>query len=195
LGVQRARHKPYARVNVSDARSDHSHFVLQEGQPSYFSCARGRKTKLRIITGSKATAIISKMTLRDVYWRRVAHLLARDDTGIYYYVDRVRLPNETRFTGLDRLRGFQLWRGRRGRMKRLVLKDVVVDEAGQIFLSKGGSLHGSGRGRQLKLVFWKKGKTKTPLTIVPFKGSTFKLIYRQLGPYLGKKLRRPCDHF
>jgi hypothetical protein len=191
---------------IADPRRRVSKLTVDQKQGPMFHCDQ-TLTKLRILDGEATRRFLAKATLRDALWRHEPHLLARTALGKYFYVDRHRnssRPGTSRRkpTKLENLRGFRLWRGRRGRMKRVRLKDVVVDAAGQVFLAKRGSLHVKvrlGRFNRLSIqnVRWlnARSKTYTPLIRVPIVGvkASWVLIYRDLGPYAGLKLGLPCD--
>lgn len=180
-----------------------------EGDRYYYRCGT-TKSPLRRLTPAAAKRFLDKVTFRSQYWKREPHLLSRNDEGEYFYVDRARAT--TRRGGLrfhpplSELRDFRLWRGRRGRMKRVKLQDVVIDSAGQIFLSKKGALHVSTRKyiakrslvknrRVITKLAWRDRRTnkRQKLTLVPLDTPTLKLIHRQLGPYIGVKVGLPCD--
>ncbi len=115
--------------------------------------------------------------------QRRAHALARDRRGVYYYVDR----------GLSRARSkdFRVFIGRRGRMHPQQVVDVVSDSQGEIFETKRGKLRLIvGKTQAL----WITKRRTHRLTQVPVK-ENLKLIYTELGLYLGKRLGTPCDDF
>lgn len=117
-------------------------------------------------------------------WTRRADRLFRDDTGTYYLVDRLRSDDEN-----DR-RDWRVFVGPRGKMKLAALKDVVDDAQGQIFATKDGSLR-LVTGSESK---WIKGKAELRLTEVDldvFRNA--RMVYVELGPYIGERLGTPCD--
>jgi hypothetical protein len=202
------RLRPYStagqRLMFSDPRRRKARLTLDAKTGPVFLCDQSQ-TKLQTLDKEATKRFLAKATLRDSYWRHEPHLLARTSTGEYFYVDRKRMP----YTGprraptkIENMRGFRMWRGRRGRMKRLKLKDVVIDAAGQVFLGKKGSLHVKTQVARyerliIKEVSWRDARTKkhTKLISVPIKGvrSTWILIHRDLGPYRGQKFGLPCD--
>jgi hypothetical protein len=137
---------------------------------------RNAKEGTRVLTQLKADearTVFQRATFLPPLWMRQAHLLARDDDGVYYYVDELR----EEFGG----NGFRVFMGQKGAMKELAMTNVVSDSAGEIFATKTG---------QLKLVhaadekkgFWIKSGKKTELTVLePFDNRY--LIYRDLGIY------------
>lgn len=117
---------------------------------------------------------------------RTSYLLARDDGGKYYYVDTSSKSDAAPY---DK----HVYVGRRGGMRRLKLRDVVVDAAGELFVGKTGTLKyrsKAGRGE----VTWISPKgARTPLTLVPIGPGSRVFIHTDLGVYLGKKRGTPCD--
>ena len=132
------------------------------------------------------------MKLVDIFWNRIPHSLARDSDGRYYYVDR--LAGQDQSYGY---RGFRVFVGMRGQMKRMKMKNVVSDPSGEIFITTKGKLklilENKGNIKDSK-VFWVSGKETTELTKVDVGLiKTRVMIYRQLGVYLGQPLHLPCD--
>ncbi len=112
--------------------------------------------------------------------QREPYALARDKAGVYYYVDR----GVSEATARD----FKLYRGPRGQLKPLAMKDVVSDSEGEIFASTSGKLR-LVLGKQSAQ--WIAGSTSA-LTWLPLNGN-YGLIYNELGVYLGARLGVPCD--
>ena len=114
-------------------------------------------------------------------------MLARDDEGVYSYVDRARTPPGNY--------DFHLYVGPRGNMKQRSLTNIVSDSEGDIFVSKRGrlkALHAKRQANRPEHLEWIKGRTRSALTKVPL-GLNAQLIYRDLGVYDGKRLGTPCD--
>ena len=92
------------------------------------------------LTGDKAKAVLEKSQFLTSAMLYVPVLAARDDTGVYYYVDR--LAKE--YGG----KGYRVFIGKKGAMKLMPLTDVAVDSAGEVYATKTGDLrlvHGSDR--------------------------------------------------
>lgn len=166
-------------------KSKSGELTLADGQ--YTVRCGERKTPLSLVTGEARSALLSKAKFFERRWRRHAYLLARDDEGTYYYVDRARKPADNY--------DFHLYVGQRGNMKALPLSNIVSDSEGDIFASKRGRLrqvnpkHSTQRAETLE---WIKGKKRKALTKVPV-GMNAQLIYRDLGVYDGERLGVPCD--
>ncbi len=103
----------------------------------------GKEGKLHLQCGDtrvELTAVAKPLTKKILSaaqflaprWRRQAFVLARDDEGTYYYVDRGRssaLHDD-----------FRLFVGKRGKLAYLPLDDALVDGGGMAFLSPQGRL-------------------------------------------------------
>lgn len=135
---------------------------------------------LKPLADGDARAILDKAAFKSPLWKRQAHFLARDDSGTYYYVDRLRDEAGGK--------GYRVFVGQAGALKPQVMKNVVADSVGEIFATKNG---------QLRLVTssdeasWIKGSAKNALTRVPVENNV-RLIYGDLGVYPGG-LGTPCD--
>jgi hypothetical protein len=158
--------------------------MKDEGKVFEVQCgeATGALTRLG---KDEAAKLLDAAAFRGSKWTRQPTHLFRDDTGVYYLVDRLRTDDAN-----DR-RDWKVYLGPRGKMKLAALKDVVDDDEGQIFATKDGSLRlvaSSGETR------WIKGKSETKLTPVDL-GSfrNARMVYVDLGPYVGQKLGTPCD--
>lgn len=139
--------------------------------------------QLERATPAQIEATLRGATIVPAPHQRRPHALARDRRGVYYYVDR----------GLGRARSedYRVYVGKRGRMTRQKMVDVVSDSEGEIFQTKRG---------KLRLIFgkrealWITKRRAVKLTQVPVK-KNLKMIYTELGVYLGKRLGTPCDDF
>jgi hypothetical protein len=139
-----------------------------------------RETVLNELPPAKAGKILDKASFHKPLWRHQAYSLSRDEYGNYYYVDRL----QDDYGG----RGFRVWIGQRGAMKKQKLTNIVSDSEGDIFSTKKG---------RLRLILhkkegtWIKGKKRSGLTYVPLWKNVY-LIYAELGVYLAA-LGTPCD--
>ena len=144
-----------------------------------------RKTILKAAEGNAKKALVdavrsAKITFVAQIWERRAYGLVRDDTGTYWYIDR----------GVgEKSKNFRVFSGQRGQLKPLPLTNTVSDSEGDIFATKSGSL---------RLVLskqestWVQGKGQKKLTVLPLEDN-YRLIYTDLGVYLGQRLGTPCD--
>lgn len=137
------------------------------------------------LTGDKAEAVLDAAKFFTTATLRQAHMLARDDRGVYYYVDHLRDV----YGG----KGFRVLVGRKGALKQLPLVDVASDSEGEVFSTRTGNLrlvHSDSADAPSKAV-WIKGKTRTELVPVDIIASS-RMIYRDLGVY--KSLGTFCDN-
>lgn len=145
-----------------------------------------RQTPLTALPKAEATALLEAATFYRPRWKRMAYLLARDESGTYYYVDRMRQPENNKF--------YRLFVGKKGSLKLTKLVNVVSDSQGDIFSSKSGELRliASASPAGDRELVWVKGKKRTKLVNVPVQDNGA-LIYSELGVYAGQPLGTPCD--
>jgi hypothetical protein len=143
-------------------------------------CRPKEVRQLTLLKADEARTIFRAAKFYPPLWQRQSHLLARDDDGVYYFIDELR----EEYGGA----GFRVFVGPKGAMKELAMTNMASDSAGEIFATKGG---------QLKIVTgaegkatWSKGGKKTELTVLPPSDNKY-LIYRELGIY--GKLGVVCD--
>ncbi len=110
------------QLRVADPRSrepSFSMFFVRADGSAEFRCEK-RKTGLAELSQPEARQFLKRAVFRDVYWKHVAHLLARDGDGRYFYVDRYPVKGGgTAPLGGSRgvvYRGLRLWIGKRGKM-------------------------------------------------------------------------------
>jgi hypothetical protein len=152
-------------------------------------CAK-KSTRLKALSAEEGKKLLGAATFIEPLWTREPEKLLRDDTGVYYLVDRFRS-----FEDFDR-RDFRVFSGMKGAMKQLPLKNIVDDQQGLILATKDGNLRlvtgleGKFEGK------WVQGSKVTPLVEVDLaRFETGQLIYLDLGPYSGQRLGTPCDDF
>ncbi|MET0284873.1 MAG: hypothetical protein ABW352_10395, partial [Polyangiales bacterium] len=139
-----------------------------------------REVALQKLSGQPKNTLLAAAKYEESPMQREPYALARDKAGTYYYVDR----GVTDATARD----FKLYRGPRGKLKPLAMKDVVSDSEGEIFASTSGKLR-LVLGKQSAQ--WISGGTSA-LTLLPL-NDNYPLIYNELGVYLGARLGVPCD--
>ncbi len=150
------------------------------------------KKTLTELAPDATKAFLAKTPFYPRLWKRSAHFLARDDDGVYYYVDR--LSDEAGGNG------FKVYVGMKGQAKEMPLTNIASDSAGEIFATKGGDLkivtaagkddvRDADQAKEAK-AFFKKGGKKTELTVLPLMDNRY-LIYRELGIY--GRLGVVCD--
>ncbi|HUS30066.1 MAG TPA: hypothetical protein VMZ53_16280 [Kofleriaceae bacterium] len=138
-------------------------------------CGGDAKIPLTELSSDKAKTILDKSSFMSTAFLRRPHLLARDDSGVYYYVDAIR----DEYGG----NGFRVLVGKKGALKQKPLTDIASDSAGDVFATKTGEL------RFVKTVadgktttYWVKGGKKTELTTLDIEQNE-RMIYRDLGVY------------
>lgn len=142
-------------------------------------CAVKDTRALTQLSSDQARKLLDKMTFHERFWQRQVQFIARDDDGIYYFVDRL----------IDEAGGggYRVFVGRKGAMKEQAMTNIVNDSAGEIYATKAG---------ELKIItengkaFWKKGGKKAELVVLPPENNRY-LMYRELGLY--GQLGMVCD--
>ncbi|MDP2272497.1 MAG: hypothetical protein Q8K32_17315 [Archangium sp.] len=180
-------------VSVWDPRVRHggnspASIEMQDSGKSYSVTCAKKVTPMTRVPAEEAKKLLAAATFNGPTWTRIPEKLLRDDTGVYYLVDRFRSRDAA-----DR-RDFRVFSGQKGNMKQLPLKDVVDDAQGMILSTKTGNLRlitttdGKFEGK------WIQGKTTTLLVEVPLDDyNTGRMVYMDLGPYSGQRLGTPCD--
>jgi len=137
-------------------------------------CRQGKDghRSLSALPPDQARAVLAKSTFLPPLWERTAHFLARDDDGVYFYVDELR----EEYGG----KGYRVFVGKKGAMKEASMTNMVSDTAGEIYSTKTGELKIIA-GADGKAV-WKKGSKKTELIVLDVSENRY-LIYRDLGLY------------
>ena len=145
-----------------------------------------RELPLRILSSGEADRILSSATFYAPRWRREPHLLAQDDEGNFFYVDRARAGTER--GGPD----YRLYAGPLGKVARLELAGVADGPDGLVLLTASGKLR-VGRGADgTPSVDWLAGGGRRMLRALdPARSGA--LVYHQLGVYEADRLGTPCD--
>jgi hypothetical protein len=147
------------------------------------------ETELKIAPKKDADRILANAEFRKPMANRVPHLLARDEAGVYYYVDR--LPSSLDGSGMNAtveeyrasLRGHRVMVGKKGLLKELPLTNLVSDSGGEIYSTKRGELRfvASQIGTE-KATAWIKGRKRVQLIHLPIMDNLY-VVYRELGVY------------
>jgi hypothetical protein len=148
------------------------------------SCSEKDEQALTELTGDRAKAILDKAAFVTSGVIRVPHLLARDDSGVYYYVDRIAKA----YGG----KGYRVFVGRKGAMKPMPLTDVASDSAGDVFSTKSGDLRlVRNSDSQKETTTWVKGEKRTELVFLDTDVNSV-VIFKDLGIY--NQLGTVCDN-
>ena len=155
------------RPGSIDRKADGTFFKSCDGQDDFVLAEQ---------TGDKAKAVLDKYTFVSPGLVRRPHLFARDDSGIYYYVDKL--------SQLHGGKGYRVFVGRKGGMKQLALTDVASDSAGQVFSTKTGDLRliKSIDDEDKRTTAWVKGSRKTELISLDLDVNS-PIIFNDLGVY------------
>jgi len=139
------------------------------------SCRGKDDAVLTELSGDKAKAILDKTAFVTSGIIHVPHLLARDDSGVYYYVDR--------FAKIYGGKGYRVFVGKKGAMKQMPLTDVASDSAGDVFSTKSGDLRLVRNSENNKeTTTWVKGEKRTELVFLDTDVNSA-VIFKDLGIY------------
>ena len=154
-------------------------FELRDGK--YRVRCDERLTELTAVSDLERDKLLASAHFFGPRWRHRAHALARDERGTYYYVDRLREPEDSKT--------FRLFAGPKGSMKPLKMLNIVSDSQGEIFSTAAGELR---LVLDRKETVWIHHNLRTPLSNLPVEDNHV-LIYSDLGVYTGQRLGTPCD--
>jgi hypothetical protein len=153
------------------------------GDKKYFiSCGQDKQTELRVVGAKETKRIVDTAAFRPALFDRLPHLIARDDTGTYYFVD-MDFDGRAHDQASDEQRyrhGHRVFVGKKGAMKQLPMTNVVADSGGEIYQTKRGELQIITEDN--KTATWVRGRKKTALKLLERADNRY-LIYRELGIY------------
>jgi hypothetical protein len=138
-------------------------------------CGSDSDTPLKAVTADRVKMILDKSAIMSPIAIRISYMLARDDSGIYYYVDKIR----------DTLggHGYRVFVGKKGAMKQQPLSDLATDIAGDVFATKSGEVRFvRGTAGDKSTATWVQGSNKTQLSLLDTDASS-RLIFKDLGIY------------
>jgi hypothetical protein len=138
-------------------------------------CGSDSDTPLKAATADRVKMLLDRSSIMSPIATRIAYMLARDDSGIYYYVDKIR----------DKLggQGYRVFVGKKGAMKPLPLSDLATDLAGDVFATKTGEVRFvRGLSGDKSTATWVQGSNKTQLSLLDTDASS-RLIFKDLGIY------------
>ena len=186
------RHYTCDRPGMTDRLRDgrFEHYMVDEGMPSTLECVDPshyrvlcgtRWTELTVLPKEEALALLQKAVFRRSPFDFIPYALARDDKGIYYYVDRGRWT--------DNEPTFRVFSGKKGNVKPVKLKNVAHDSEGDVFSTARGDLRlilSQAQG------WWVQKGKQNALSILTLE-KNLPLIFNELGAYEGVRLGTPCD--
>lgn len=143
---------------------------------TYQKTCRGKDDAvLTELSGDKAKTVLDKTAFLTSAIVHVPHLLARDDSGVYYYVDR--------FAKIYGGKGYRVFVGKKGAMKQMPLTDVASDSAGDVFSTKTGDLRLVRNSENNKeTTTWVRGEKRTELVFLDTDVNSV-VIFKDLGIY------------
>lgn len=162
-----------------DPRGRNNSFARQ-GDAFTLGCGEA-SVKLQPVSAAQAGRLFAKTPVYDVRWQRAAHALARDEEGIYYFVDRQRDEKAAP--------DYRLYVGQRGKVSAYAAQLLASDAAGEIFQFGGSRLSISTRAEKAEI---RHGEVVRPLIYLDVQRHA-SLAYGELGAYRGEALGTPCD--
>ncbi len=145
------------------------------------------ETALTVVADAQAKPMLKAASFEKSPRKWQAYALARNNAGIYYYVDHNYID---RRDGDDKAgRNFRLFIGPKGNLKLQKMTNIVSDSEGDVFSTKTGSMR-MVLGKK-EPTWIQKGKSSALLT-VPI-DENMAMIYTELGIYAGERLGTPCD--
>lgn len=146
-------------------------------------CGERHATFNRVADG-EAQGMLKAATFAKTLRRWRPYALARDNAGIYYYVDHGY--DEEDAAGP---KNFRLFVGARGNLKQQKMTNVVSDSEGDIFSTKSGDLRLVLNRSESEWVA--SGKSSKLLWVEPHRN--LHMIFADLGVYISERLGTPCD--
>lgn len=139
-------------------------------------CGSDNPTELTQVSSDKAKTILDKGQFLTTAMVRRPYMLARDDNGVYYYVDVIR----DQYGG----NGYRVFVGKKGALKQKPLTDIAKDSAGDVFATKTGDLRivkNTDANSKTEIVWIKGGKRSTLVALDVDQNAP--IIFKQLGVY------------
>ena len=137
------------------------------------SC-RNKTIDFKAVSAGRRQTILRDAERKETRWKRHEFALARDNRGIYYYVDSY----DREFGG----KNYRVFKGPRGQLAETPLVDIVDDSDGLIFATNRGKLRLVLGADQRQEALWIEGKTRHKLVVLPITENR-ELIYTGLGVY------------
>ena len=145
---------------------------------------RKKKIDFQAVSPQRRESILKNAKREESLWKREEFSLARDNRGIYYYVDR--------FVAEHGGKNFRVFKGPRGQLEETKLVYIVDDSDGMIFATQRGKLRLVIGSKQMQEAVWIEGKTRHKLVVLPLY-SNVDLIYTGLGIYDSDLMGTVCE--
>lgn len=163
-------------------RSDLS---MQDGKYTV-TCGK-TTTPLTVVEPATAKPLLAAAQFESSPRKWQAYALARNTSGVYYYVDRGYV--DRRQPDAVESRNFRLFVGPKGNLKLQKMTNIVSDSEGDVFSTTTGSMRMILGKKEPQWI--QKGK---PTTLLPVPiDENLAMIYTELGVYAGERLGTPCD--
>ena len=134
-------------------------------------CGGDHDLPLKPVTADRVKTVLARVTIMSPAVLRVPYLLARDDGGVYYYVDKLR-------GGAN----YRVFAGKKGAMKQLAMSDVATDPAGDVFSTATGEVRFVHNTEEKHSAVWVHGNDRTSLSLIDTDAAS-RLIFKDLGVY------------
>ena len=168
-------------VRRNDRRYAGYQFVLKD--QNYSVHCGEQILPLKRLDPEAAKTALQDAKFVEAFWRRNAHFLARDDHGVYYFVDRA--------LGSDPpMESYRVYMGWVGEVLQAPLKLIAKDTNGEVYGVPGSDQRlvvSAGSARFLD------GEKTRELVVLNVKVDS-DIIYGKKGIHAGKPHGTPCDH-
>jgi hypothetical protein len=134
-------------------------------------CGGDSDLPLKPVPADRVKTVLAHVSIMSPAALRVPYLLARDDTGIYYYVDKLRGATS-----------YRVFSGKKGAMKQLPLSDLATDPAGDVFATPNGEMRFVHDAGEKPTATWVHGSERRPLSLVDTDAAS-RMIFKDLGIY------------
>jgi len=168
-------------VRLTDRRYGGYAFVLRDKQ-FWVQCGE-QKLPLKRLELEASKKALEGTSFVEALWRRNAHFLARDDHGMYYFVDRELGDNPSMET-------YRVYMGWMGEVLQAPLKLIAKDAVGEVYGAPGSDQRlvvSAGSARFLD------GEKARELVVLDVRADS-EIIYGKKGIHAGKSHGTPCDH-
>lgn len=115
--------------SLRDRRLNAHSYKLSMRDGTYFATCGQRRADLRLLDVEEGLKKLEGARFLEPRWGRTAHYLARDDFGVYYFVDKVR----TRKGETASAESYRVHIGWKGEMLQTPLRLVAQDSVGDVF--------------------------------------------------------------
>lgn len=166
---------PHGKSGVAD---------FSRNAKGWFVQCRKKKIDFHPVSKQRRASILKNAERKAPRWKREEFSLARDNRGIYYYVDKLGPA----YGG----KNFRVFKGPRGQLTETQLVDIVDDSDGMIFATKRGKLRLVIGSDRMQEALWIEGKTRHRLVVLPLMENT-ELIYTGLGIYDSEIMGTICE--